>query len=310
MGWTGDAHAFATTANYLYDTAGFWRGWHKDIWSEQQAASMIPPVTVPVVPASNFTQPAAVWGDVVVANPYNYYQAFGDLAMLAEQYDSARAWIDTGIPRNEVGLWKAGRQFGDWLDPKSPPDDPGAATTAVLLVADSYLIRMTELLANISQNLGRDDLTDKYREQHDNLLTEFHDTWVSDDGSLANETQTAYALAVNFGLLPEEQEASDAGAKLRQIVADNDYLVGTGFAGTPALGAALTKIGGADDFYSMLLQTEVPSWLYQVAMNGTTTWERWNSLEPNGSVNAGEMTSFSKFSTWLIPCSAWNTCLY
>ena len=295
MGWTGDAHAFATTANYLYDIAGFWRGWHKDIWSEQQAASMIPPVTVPVVPASNFTQPAAVWGDVVVANPYNYYQAFGDLAMLAEQYDSARAWIDTGIPRNEVGLWKAGRQFGDWLDPKSPPDDPGAATTAVLLVADSYLIRMTELLANISQNLGRDDLTDKYREQHDNLLTEYHTAWVADDGSLANETQTAYALAVNFGLLPEEQEASEAGAKLRQIVADNDYLVGTGFAGTPALGAALTKIGGADDFYSMLLQTEVPSWLYQVAMNGTTTWERWNSLEPNGSVNAGEMTSFSEY---------------
>lgn len=296
MGWTGDAHAFAPTANYLYDTAGFWRGWHKDIWSEQQAASMIPPVTVPVVPASNFTQPAAVWGDVVVANPYNYYQAFGDLVMLAEQYKSAQAWIDTGIPRNDVGLWKAGRQFGDWLDPKSPPDDPGAATTAVLLVADSYLIRMTELLANISQDLGRDDLAEKYRGQHDDLLTEFHNTWVSEDGSLANETQTAYALAVNFGLLPEEQEASEAGAKLRQIVADNDYLVGTGFAGTPALGTALTKIGGADDFYSMLLQTEVPSWLYQVAMNGTTTWERWNSLEPNGSVNAGEMTSFSKYS--------------
>ena len=295
LGWTGDAHAFATTANYLYDTAGFWRGWHKDIWFEQQAASMIPPVTVPVVPASNSTLPAAVWCDVVVANPYNYYQAFGDLAMLAEQYDSARAWIDTGVPRNEVGLWKAGPQFGDWLDPKSPPDNPGAATTAVLLVADSYLIRMTELLANISQDLGRDDLAEKYRGQRDDLLTEFHNTWVADDGSLANETQTAYALAVNFALLPEEQEASDAGAKLRQIVADNDYLVGTGFAGTPALGAALTKIGGADDFYSMLLQTQVPSWLYQVAMNGTTTWERWNSLEPNGSVNAGEMTSFSKY---------------
>jgi alpha-L-rhamnosidase len=154
---------------------------------------------------------------------------------------------------------------------------------------------MTELLANTSRDLGHEDLADKYRGQRDNLLTEFHNTWVADDGSLANETQTAYALAVNFGLLPEEQEASEAGAKLRQIVADNDYLVGTGFAGTPALGAALTKIGGADDFYSMLLQTQVPSWLYQVAMNGTTTWERWNSLEPNGSVNAGEMTSFSKY---------------
>lgn len=303
MGWTGDAHAFATTADYLYDTAGFWRGWHKDIWSEQQRnGSMIPPVTVPVVPASDFNMAAAVWGDVVVANPYNYFKAFGDLEMLAEQFDSAQAWIDTGLPRNEVGLWnRSSRQFGDWLDPKSPPDNPGGATTSFSLVADSYLIRMTELLANISENLGRDELADRYRGQHDDLLKEFHNAWVADDGSLANETQTAYAMAVNFGLLPDAQEASEAGSKLRKIISDNNYLVGTGFAGTPTLGAALTRIGGADDFYRMLLQTEVPSWLYQVAMNGTTTWERWNSLEPNGSVNAGEMTSFSECSLETIP---------
>lgn len=296
MGWTGDAHAFAPTADYLYDTAGFWRGWHKDIWSEQQRnGTMVPPFTIPVVPASDGAQPAAVWGDVVVANPYNYYKAFGDLDMLAEQYDSAQAWIDIGISRNEVGLWnRSSFQFGDWLDPRSGPDAPGNATTAKHLVADSYLIRMTEVLANISETLGHDELASKYREQHANLLKDFHEAWVGVNGTLANETQTAYALAVDFGLLVDEQEAQEAGLKLRQIIADNDYLVGTGFAGTPALGSALTKIGGGDDFYQMLLQTEVPSWLYSVAMNGTTTWERWNSLEPNGSVNAGEMTSFSK----------------
>lgn len=258
---------------------------------------MVPPFTVPVVPASDGSQPTAVWGDVVVANPYNYYKAFGDLGMLAEQYDSAQAWIDTGISRNEVGLWNRSTfQFADWLDPLSPPDNPGDATTAKHLVADSYLIRMTEVLANISQELGREELAAKYRGQHVDLLQQFHSAWVSDNGTLANETQTAYAMAVQFGLLSDDQEAEQAGTKLRQIIADNDYLVGTGFAGTPPLSAALTKIGGADDFYRMLLQTEVPSWLYQVAMNGTTTWERWNSLEPNGSVNAGEMTSFSKFS--------------
>jgi len=27
LGWTGDAHAFSPTANFLYDTAGFWRSW-------------------------------------------------------------------------------------------------------------------------------------------------------------------------------------------------------------------------------------------------------------------------------------------
>lgn len=297
MGWTGDAHAFAPTANYLYDASGFWRGWHKDIWSEQQQnGSMIPPVTVPELPIGFPAIPTAVWGDVVVANPQQYLLAFGDLAMLAEQYDSAQAWIDTGIARNEVGLWNRSTfQFGDWLDPTSPPDNPAQAKTASHLVADAYLIRMTEVLANLSQSLGRDDLTQRYRKQHSDLLREFNAAWVTDNGTLANSSQTAYALAIDFDLLPEEEMAK-AGSTLRQIIADNDHLVGTGFAGTPALGSALTQIGAADDFYRMLLQTGVPSWLYSVVMNGTTTWERWNSLEPNGSVNAGEMTSFSKFS--------------
>lgn len=298
MGWTGDAHAFAPTADYLYDAAGFWRGWHKDIWSEQQRnGTMIPPSTIPVLPASEGTDggnPTAVWGDVVVANPREYYLSFGDSDMLAEQYVSAQAWMDTGISRNEVGLWNRSTfQFGDWLDPTSPPDNPGDARTAKHLVADAYLIRMTEVLANISETLGRQNLTERYRSQHLDLLREFDAAWVTNNGSLANDTQTAYALAIDFGLLPEG-EVAEAGTRLRQIIADNNHLVGTGFAGTPALGSALTKIGGADDFYRMLLQTEVPSWLYQVAMNGTTTWERWNSLEPNGSVNAGTMTSFSR----------------
>jgi alpha-L-rhamnosidase len=295
MGWTGDAHAFAPTANYLYDASGFWRGWHKDIWAEQQQDGlMIPPMTVPDLPVGFPAMPTAVWGDVVVANPQQYYLAFGDLAMLAEQYASAQAWIDIGISRNEVGLWNRSTfQFGDWLDPTSPPDNPGGAQTARHLVADAYLVRMTEVLANLSESLGRDNLTEKYRKQHSTLLQEFNDAWIADNGMLANQSQTAYALAIDFGLLPAA-DLELAGATLRQIVAENDYLIGTGFAGTPTLGSALTKIGAADDFYRMLLQTEVPSWLYSVVMNGTTTWERWNSLEPNGSVNAGEMTSFSK----------------
>ncbi|KAJ3579103.1 hypothetical protein NPX13_g1462 [Xylaria arbuscula] len=34
LGWTGDAHAFSPTANFLYDAAGFWKGWLKDVVAE------------------------------------------------------------------------------------------------------------------------------------------------------------------------------------------------------------------------------------------------------------------------------------
>ncbi|KAF6812505.1 alpha-l-rhamnosidase [Colletotrichum musicola] len=296
LGWTGDAHAFAPTANYLYDAAGFWRGWHKDIWSEMQRNnSMVVPFTIPTIPPESPATPAAVWGDVAVANPFNIYQAYGDPGLLEEQYPQSQAWIDTGINRNEVGLWnRSSFQFADWLDPKAPSDAPGNATTAKHLVADAYLIHMTELLANMSAALGREEAAEEYRRQRDNLTEEFHNAWIQ-DGALANETQTAYAMALDFDLFTDNAQRSAAAETLRKIVADNDYLVGTGFAGTPPLGFALRKIGATDDFYRMLLQTRVPSWLYQVVQNGTTTWERWDSLLTNGSVNPGEMTSFNHY---------------
>ncbi|KAB8235705.1 glycoside hydrolase family 78 protein [Aspergillus alliaceus] len=298
LGWTGDAHAFGPAADYLYNTAGFWRGWHRDVWSEMQAnGTMQVPPYVPIIPPNTDSKQgtAAVWGDVTVGGPFNHYQSFGDLVVLQEQYSQAQAWIETGIPRDDSGLWNRDTfQFGDWLDPKAPPDSPGDATTATHLVADAYLVRMTELLVNMSTALGYDDLAERYNQQHASLIKQFRNAWII-DGGMANRTQTAYALGLHFGIFTTVEERSVAGETLRKIIADNDYLVGTGFAGTPPLGFALAEIGATDDFYRMLLQTKVPSWLYQVVQNATTTWERWDSLLPNGTVNPGEMTSFNHY---------------
>ncbi|KAL3584683.1 hypothetical protein FPOAC2_14464 [Fusarium poae] len=299
LGWTGDAHAFCPISNYLFDTASFWKSWHRDVWSEMSINdSMVAPFYVPTVPSAFGTVPipASVWGDVVVSNPWNIYQAFGDKGLLQEHLPQAQGWIDKGIPRNEVGLWdRRTFQFGDWLDPLAPSDDPGGATTSQYLVSDAYLVKMTEILTQIVTALGKSDLADKYEAQQLDLKDEFQKAWAP-DGKLANRTQTAYALSVGFNLFNDAGQRHKAAETLREIVRENDYLVGTGFAGTSPLGFALKDANATDDFYRMLLQEKVPSWLYQVVMGGTTTWERWDSLLPNGTVNPGEMTSFNHYS--------------
>ncbi|KAI9166461.1 alfa-L-rhamnosidase [Paramyrothecium foliicola] len=301
VGWTGDAHAFGPTSNFLYNAAGFWRGWHRDLWSEMQRnGSMIAPFFTPVIPPEintkkwNPSKPAAVWGDVAVAGPFNLHRAYGDDGMLGEQFPQSNAWLSKGIPRNSDGLWdRKSFQYGDWLDPLAPADDPGAASTSKYLVADAYLIRMTEFAAHMSAALGNANLADTFRSQRASLINKFRSAWFI-DGDIANKTQTAYTLGIEFGLFPEG-ELETAGKALRQLAAQANYSVGTGFAGTPLLGFAFRSINATDDFYRMLLRQEVPSWLYQVAMGATTTWERWDSLLPNGKVNPGEMTSFNHY---------------
>jgi alpha-L-rhamnosidase len=78
-------------------------------------------------------------------------------------------------------------------------------------------------------------------------------------------------------------------------VADNDYRIATGFAGTPYVCDALTATGHLDQAYRLLLQRKCPSWLYPVTMGATTIWERWDSMLPDGSINPGDMTSFNHY---------------
>nr|AFA53085.1 extracellular glycosyl hydrolase family 78 protein [Xylaria polymorpha]AFA53086.1 extracellular glycosyl hydrolase family 78 protein [Xylaria polymorpha] len=295
LGWTGDAHAFAPTANFLYNPAGFWRGWMKDVVSEQLEMDNIVPVVVPYVPAVGPKMPTAVWGDVVVANAWNAYQAFGDVGALRAQYVGAKAWIDGGIPRGADGLWDHTYfQFGDWLDPKAPADNPGAATTDSGLVADAYLVYVTGLVSKMAAVLGLDAEAAEYAASVAALKKAYQAAWISADGIVKYETQTGLALSLYFGLFPDGQDGP-AAQRLQNIVEANDYRVGTGFAGTHLLGQTLTAYNLTDAFYSMLMQTSVPSWLYQVVENGTTTWERWDSLLPDGSLNANMMTSFNHY---------------
>ena len=63
----------------------------------------------------------------------------------------------------------------------------------------------------------------------------------------------------------------------------------TGFLGTPLVLPALASVGRFDSAYKMLLRSESPSWLYQVAQGATTVWERWDAIRPDGSIHPGTM---------------------
>lgn len=47
--------------------------------------------------------------------------------------------------------------------------------------------------------------------------------------------------------------------------------------------------------YSLLLQTECPSWLYSVRQGATTIWERWNSYTLATGFGDVGMNSFNHY---------------
>ena len=122
----------------------------------------------------------------------------------------------------------------------------------------------------------------------------FVDHYVSDDGIVASDCPTVYALAIVFGLLDDDRKTL-AGNRLAELAREGGFKVATGFAGTPYVLDALSSTGHLDVAYRMLTERECPSWLYPVTMGATTIWERWDSMLPDGSINPGEMTSFNHY---------------
>jgi alpha-L-rhamnosidase len=286
---------FAPTACFLYESAGFLTSWLADLAAEQDAAGGGVPFVVPnIVPMPPI--PAAAWGDAAVIVPWVLYRRYGDAKILAVQFESMRAWVDH-IEKlaGESHLWDTGFQFGDWLDPSAPPDRPGDARTDTHVVATAYFARSAELLGYAAGVLGRTEEEAHYLQLAAKVRDAFNAEYVTPAGRVLSDAETAYALALEFGLLKDDEQRRHAGQRLVALVRQSGYHISTGFVGTPLICDALCSVGEYAVAFYLLMQRECPSWLYPVTMGATTIWERWDSLLPDGSVNPGEMTSFNHY---------------
>lgn len=298
LGWTGDIQIFAPTAAFLYDCHGMLASWLRDVAVEQHDDGTVP-WYVPEIPGGEQWTPArpgAGWGDVVALTPWDLYRASGDTGLLAAQYESARRWVDLITElAGESGLWDRGYQLGDWLDPFAPPEDPAAGRTDRYLIATAYYAWSLHHVARTADALGREDERHRYEDLAWRVRRAFIDAYVLPDGRMTSDTQTAYAVALQFDLLPDAPARAAAGRRLAELVASGGHTIQTGFIGTPLVAPALSATDHVDTAYALLLQQECPSWLYALKHDATTVWERWDSMLPDGTVNPGEMTSFNHY---------------
>jgi alpha-L-rhamnosidase len=157
------------------------------------------------------------------------------------------------------------------------------------------LVRSLEIVAAVAAILKQESDAVKYKAEAAAAKTEFALEYISPNGRLVSDSQTAYALAIVFDLFPSPEQRVRASDRLVWIVRRNAFKIGTGFAGTPFICEALALAGHSQVAYAMLHNKSCPSWLYPVTMGATTVWERWDSMLPDGSINPGEMTSFNHY---------------
>ncbi|GAB4018969.1 glycoside hydrolase family 78 protein [Spirosoma migulaei] len=293
LGWTGDAQVFFRTATFNMNVQNFFAKWLKDLVADQLPSGKVPDVIPNALAYPNGG--ATGWSDAATIVPWNMYLAYGDKRLLAQQYPSMKAWVQFMSDSSRNYLWNKGYHYGDWLSYMQDNDLQGrSAITDKYLIAQCFYAHSTQLLINTANVLGQVEDAKKYTELLAHLKDAFVREYVTGNGRLASNTQTAYVLALHFDMLPESVR-EQAVERLVENIWSYDNHITTGFLGTPYICHVLSRFGKTDVAYDLLLQQTFPSWLYPVKMGATTIWERWNGIRPDGSFEPASMNSFNHY---------------
>ncbi len=314
LGWTADAQVFWRTASYNMDLDQFSKKYAADIRGTQVGTEKYG------IYAPGLNQPnpgyGAGWSDAGVIIPFTAWLQSGDTTAIEENWAAMEKYLASIQSDNPDYLWKKnyGIPFGDWLSPEELP-------TLEPIVATAYWAYDVTLMRQMAHAVSNTEAEAKYAELFTNIKQAFAKEFVHEDGLIVaadkgpspfgqinnpdakaknSDTQTGYVLALEMGLVPDvlRQAAAD---KLVAKIKANNWLLGTGFLGTPYLLAVLVDTGHSDVAYRLLLNTQYPSWGYLVGHGATTMWERWNGDQMRGdpSMNSYNHYAYGAIADWI-----------
>jgi alpha-L-rhamnosidase len=298
LGWTGDIQIFSGTACFNMDVDAFLSKYLYDLRKEQLKMGGMVPYIIPMVNLNKGG--SCAWGDVATIVPWNVYQFYGGIEILEQQFESMRAWVDyiQGVDEASGGkrLWTGGTHFGDWLALDVTISDPTSRKggTPEDFIASVFYCYSAQLVAKAATTLGKTDQANEYQRLSAEIKAAIQKEYFTETGRLAVPTQTGYVLALFMDLVPDAHRKRVEHDLIALIEKDKTHLR-TGFVGTPYLCRVLSNIGANDLAYKLLLNEDYPSWLYAVNLGATTIWERWNSINPDGSISSTGMNSLNHY---------------
>lgn len=281
LGWTGDAQVFCLSAMYNADCRAFFKKYLQDVRDAQADNGMIDSVAPTVWVDFDKKKGSPAWGDVITVMPYEYYLVYGDKEIIRENLGAAKRWIDYCIS-DSVDYIRNDRGYGDWLS-----YDSG---TEKSLIGTAFCGYGALLVSKMCEIIG-DEEAEAYFERFEKVREAFRKKYITEEGRLSSDSQTAYVLAYSFKMMSGDEIAQH----LVRCIKEQDGHLATGFVGVKYLLPTLCDIGEYELAYRLFTSTDCPSWCYPVVNGATSIWERWNSYVVGVGFGNKGMNSFNHY---------------
>lgn len=290
-GWLGDAHTVAPFENYNFDLNNFWMKYMEDIRStssvfEKNAlhqklsntifyfADKAPGIPYMISPGRRLCGVASPdWGTAVVQLPWYTYLYFGNEEPLHKYYQEMKQWVEhvENLTLNDTLSTKhiVPYGLGDWC----PPEGNNAIDCPIALSSTAFHYLDVSILAKAAAIVGQNNDAGHYSELKDKIaaafVAEFYDKESKTFGS-----QTANAMALDFGLVPAGDERAVSDAIVRNMKEKYNDFMHTGIFGLGRIGQALSRFGNSKAAWDMFTKTGENSFAYMwTDADATSLWE-------------------------------------
>ncbi len=289
-GWTADAALSAEQMLFNLTPENSYHVWLDNIRKAQRDDGALPGI----IPTSGWgfdwgNGPA--WDSVLFYLPYYTFVQRGDTDIIKENAGAMMRYLHyISTKRDQMGLIHIG--LGDWLpiNYKTPYTPLEVTDTLVTLNLCRLAEKMFAAVDMLPQSIFAGALFNEIREAARKVLI------LPDGATIMGRSQTAQAMAIEFGLLEESEKQAAFNVLLDFIHIADDHL-DSGCLGARIILHTLAKFGYAELAYKMITRTDFPSYGHWVEKeDATTLFEDFR--HPNDKPASHNHHFFGDISSW------------
>jgi len=298
LGRLGDVQVVTPFVLHRFDAGNFLWSWMAEVRGAQTKDGRFPDFApYPYGAAEQFAGTPG-WGDAGVLVPWELWLRTHDMRNLRSSASSALRWIEFIAAKNPDFVWRnaRGNDYGDWLDAATVLESEKPKEGSELgqdLFATAFFARSARIAARMAFAIGDTESHGKALAIADRARDAFAKTFRK-GARLEGDSQSAYALALDFELYDTPDQAQDWADRLAARIREQGQLT-CGIQTAHRALIALSRNGHHDLALDLARRKTLPSWGFMVENGGTTMWERWDGFVPGRGFQDPSMNSFNHF---------------
>ena len=281
LGWLEQTYLIGPSMHYNFDIQTMYSKIVTDMMDSQLDNGLVPDIAPEYVPFQAGFRDSPEWGSAAVIIPWQMYKWYGNEAVLQKAYPMMKRYMVYLQTKAENNILSHG--LGDWFDlgPKQPGE---AQLTPKAVTATSIWYYDLQIVTKVAEMLGFNEDSKQFGNLSAQVKESFLKSFYNEQtGVCATGSQTAYAMSLYTGLIPEKDKEKVL-KNLVDSIAKNDFALTSGDIGYHFLVRVLSENGRSDILYKMNNRSDRPGYGYQLKKGATALTESWAAL-PNVSNN-------------------------